>query len=95
MVFSNTKVKSDNVELKMEEETISEVSKTKFLGVIIDNKLNWQRHLNYISCKVAKGMYLYEAYTMPLSTLIWCIATMYGEMLVQYILTNRLYYKRK
>ena len=56
MVFSNTKVKSDNIELKIEGETISEVSKTKFLGVIIDNRLNWQHHINYISCKVAKGI---------------------------------------
>ena len=56
MVFSNTKVKSDNAELKIEGETISEVSKTKFLGVIIDNRLNWQHHINYISCKVAKGI---------------------------------------
>ena len=56
MVFSNTKVKSDNAELKIEGETISEVSKTKFLGVIIDNKLNWQHHINYISCKVAKAI---------------------------------------
>ena len=30
MVFSNTKVKSDNIELKIEGETISEVSKTNF-----------------------------------------------------------------
>ena len=44
MVFSNTKVKSDNTELKIEDETILEVSKTKFLSVIIDNILNWQHH---------------------------------------------------
>ena len=56
MVFSNTKVKSDNIELKIEGETMSEVSKTKFLGVIIDNRLNWQHHINYISCKVADGI---------------------------------------
>ena len=56
MVFSYTKVKSDNAELKIEGETIPEVSKTKFLGVIIDNRLNWQHHINYISCKVAKGI---------------------------------------
>ena len=56
MVFSNTKAISDNTKLKIERETISEVSKTKFLGVIIDNRLNWQHHMNYISCKVAKSI---------------------------------------
>ena len=56
MVFSNTKITSANNELKIEGETISEVTKTKFLGVIIDNRLNWQHHINYISSKVAKGL---------------------------------------
>ena len=35
-------------------------SKTKFLGVIIDNRLaklrNWQHHINYMPCKVVKGI---------------------------------------
>ena len=35
--------------LKIDGEEISEVSKTKFLGVIIDNKLKWQHHIAYIS----------------------------------------------
>ena len=56
MVFSNTKITSANTELKIEGETISEVTKTKFLGVIIDNRLNWQHHINYISSKVVKGI---------------------------------------
>ena len=56
MVFSNTKIISANNELKIEGETISEVTKTKFLGVIIDNRLNWQHHINFISSKVAKGI---------------------------------------
>ena len=32
---------------------ISEVNETKFLGVIIDNKLNWSPHITYISKKIA------------------------------------------
>ena len=53
MIFSNTKVKSDNTELKIDGEVISEVSKTKCLGVMIDNRSNWKHYINYISCKVA------------------------------------------
>ena len=35
---------------------ISEVNETKFLGVIIDNELNWSPHIMYISNKIAKGI---------------------------------------
>ena len=35
---------------------IMEVTETKFLGVIIDCKLNWSPHITYISKKVAKGV---------------------------------------
>ena len=32
-----------------------EVNETNFLGVIIDDKLNWKPHIRYICTKVAKG----------------------------------------
>ena len=35
---------------------ISEVNETTFLGVIIDNKLNWSPHVMHISKKIAKGI---------------------------------------
>ena len=35
---------------------IMEVTETKFLGVIIDYKLDWSPHISYISKKVAKGV---------------------------------------
>ena len=34
---------------------ISEVNETKFLGVIMDNKLNWSPHVMHISKKISKG----------------------------------------
>ena len=42
--------------LKIDGEEISEVFKTKFLSVIIDNKLKWQHHIAYISSKISKGI---------------------------------------
>ena len=36
--------------------TIQEVKETKFLGVIIDNKLKWSAHIMYISKKIVKGI---------------------------------------
>ena len=56
MVFTNAKSNRPKSELKIEGESISEVSKTKFLGVMIDQKLNWQHHISYISCKMGKGI---------------------------------------
>ena len=35
---------------------IQEVKETKFLGVIIDNKLKWSSHIMYISKMIAKGV---------------------------------------
>ena len=37
---------------------ISEVNETKFLGVIIDNKLNWSPHIVYISKKLQRALAL-------------------------------------
>ena len=35
---------------------IDEVSETKFLGVIIDNRLTWASHIKYMKNKAAKGL---------------------------------------
>ena len=35
---------------------ISEVNETKFLGAIIENKLNWSPHIVHIDKKIAKGI---------------------------------------
>ena len=64
---------------------IMEVSETKFLGVIIDNKLNWKPHIRYVCTKVAKGigiilkarkysiMKLYPRCIIPLYIHTWII----------------------
>ena len=36
--------------------SIEEVRQTKFLGVILDNKLNWHAHCEYICGKMSKGI---------------------------------------
>ena len=37
-------------------EIIHEVESTKFLGVIVDCKLNWSLHINHIKNKISKGL---------------------------------------
>ena len=44
--------------IKINNVNITEVEYTKFLGVIIDKKLTWQRHVTYISNKIAKSLYV-------------------------------------
>ena len=55
MVFSNKRIPA-NIDLMIDNERIGETCKTKFLGVIIDNKLTWKDHINYISGKIARGI---------------------------------------
>ena len=35
---------------------IEEVRKTKFLGVVIDNKLSWKDHVTHVASKVSRGL---------------------------------------
>ena len=42
MVFTNNKKRLDELNILIDGNKIEEVKKTKFLGVIIDNKLSWK-----------------------------------------------------
>ena len=73
---------------------IAEVTETKFLGVIIDNKLKWSTHILYIRKKIAKGigillkarkcfnnetlLSLYHTFVYP----YLCFVSMYGTELM-------------
>ena len=45
-----------DVKLCINKVPIQQVGNTKFLGVIIDNNLNWSNHISYINSKIAKGI---------------------------------------
>ena len=45
-----------NIKIYMDGCEISEVETTKFLGVLINNKLDWKYHINYICTKVSKNI---------------------------------------
>ena len=44
------------VSIKLEGKLITRVSQPKFLGVIIDDKLNWKAHILYISRKISRAI---------------------------------------
>ena len=49
-------INKTNISIKLEGKLITRVSETKFLGVIIDDKLNWKAHISYISGKISRAI---------------------------------------
>ena len=56
MVFHKAKVKTSGHDLIMQGNPIQCVTSTKFLGIIIDNKLKWNEHITYIKNKISKSI---------------------------------------
>ncbi len=87
MVFHRAKIKPDETKVRLSGTTLDQVKFTKFLGVIIDDKLTFTNHISYIKNKIAKGMgiiikarkylnkstliQLYNTYIFPY--LIYCV----------------------
>ena len=55
MIFTNRNVSID-LKLSIDNIEIDCTDQTKFLGVIIDHKLNWSKHISHISSKVSRGL---------------------------------------
>ena len=53
IIFGNKK-KQTKLDLKINNVSIDRVQCTKFLGVYVDEKLNWDFHLNIIQKKISK-----------------------------------------
>ena len=55
MLFGNKKcVQIDKVLL--DNNVVTQVTDTKFLGVLLDNELNWKKHIGLVENKVSKGI---------------------------------------
>ena len=60
-MFFNHKIKSAmKINLKINEEVVPQVSNTKFLGIIIDEKLNWKKHLDKLIHKIKSNIKLLQ-----------------------------------
>ena len=55
MLFTN-KIRDAAVSISANGQSITEITETKFLGVILDNKLTWDAHIKYISQKISKSV---------------------------------------
>ena len=56
MVFHRRRRKINNGNILLDTTILSQVTFTKFLGVILDDKLKWRHHISYIKNKISKGM---------------------------------------
>ena len=55
ILFSN-KHKQSNLTIKLNDHILERVNETKYLGIIIDEKLSWKPHIKYLSVKVSKSI---------------------------------------
>ena len=62
----------DNYALVIDNNKLEQVSHTKFLGIIIDDKLNWRQHISHICIKISKGLGILNClkYLFPESVLL-------------------------
>ena len=54
MVFHRSRRKLDKEDIILDNTIIKQVTFTKFLGIIIDDKLKWIQHSSYIKKKISK-----------------------------------------
>ena len=59
MVFHRARRKFSHNKLFINNSLVTQVSCSKFLGIILDNKLNWTSHIDYIKTKVLKVWVFY------------------------------------
>ena len=108
MVFHREKLKIVNpIDVTMNNCCLKKTDSLKYLGVIIDHRLNWSQHIAHVKNNASKGigiMYrarkyltksslrkLYLSYIYPY--LVYCIE-IWGISL-QVILDNYFFYKRR
>ena len=56
MVFHRSRRKLDKEDILLDNTIIKQVTFTIFLGIIINDKLQWIHHISYINNKISKGM---------------------------------------
>ena len=54
--FREVKSPISHIEIKIDNQTINRVDKTKFLGVVIDSKLSWKTHISLVAGKLSKSI---------------------------------------
>lgn len=66
MLFTNKRV-DRKITIRAKNITIEQKSECKFLGVIVDDDINWKSHIKHVSSKISKTIALLRLlkYTFP------------------------------
>ena len=56
MVFHRSRIKTSDINVVMQQNTIDRVNSTKCLGLIIDDKLKWHEHIQHVKHKIARSV---------------------------------------
>ena len=83
MILSKNVSKTAHFKLQIKQNIISQTNSVKYLGVILDNTLSWQIHIDKISNKLSRvcGMVLKLRHYVPLSTLKLTYYSMFNSIL--------------
>ena len=85
LIFHRARLKMDSTpNVIMNNCTLNVTSQLKYLGVIIDNKLNWHQHITYVKNKISKGigiMYKARPYLDK-----HCLANLYHTYIYPYLI---------
>lgn len=82
MVFGHRKYKIENEKVIINKCTVDQVTTTRFLGVIIDEQLNWFAHIKHIKSKISKGLGIIKKARPLLSKT--CLITLYYTFVYPY-----------
>ena len=82
MMLFTTSPRTQPISITANGKTINEISETKFLGVMLDNNLCWDVHINYISKKNSKSVSILRMlkHTFPSTAL----KTLYHSLIYPY-----------
>lgn len=56
IIFNHSNCAYDKINIKINNKFLEEKSSAKYLGIIIDSKLTWKPHIDYVNTKLAKGI---------------------------------------
>ena len=82
MLFTNKRVER-KISIKAKNTTLEQKNECKFLGVIVDENINWKSHVNQVSSKISKIIALLRLlkYTFPKQIL----KTLYMSLIQPYL----------
>jgi len=58
LVIANRKLGGNHLKIRIGDYEITQKTEAQYLGILIDDKLNWKPQIRQQSCKIAKGTWV-------------------------------------